>query len=158
MTHVTRWLNQTQQRAWRSYIAGSLRLYERLDRELRETHSLSMLEYEILVRLSEAPDRRIRMAELAESAHQSRSRLSHTVARLERAKLVKRSSCLDDRRGVYAVLTDDGFARLEKAAQSHVQGVREYFVDVIDDESLVATGKVMKLVGERLGPPWDDPA
>jgi DNA-binding MarR family transcriptional regulator len=155
VTYVTtRWLSRSEQRAWRSYIEGSLRLYERLDRELREGHGLSMPEYEILVRLSEAPDRRIRMAELAESANQSRSRLSHTVSRLERSRLVRRDSCPEDRRGVFAVLTDEGFARLERAAHTHVRGVREHLVDLVSSEDLVVVGQVMGIVASKLGPPY----
>lgn len=150
---TTRWLTTGEQRAWRSYIEGSLRLYERLDRELREAHGLSMPEYEILVRLSEARDRRIRMAELAESANQSRSRLSHTVTRLERSRLVRRDSCPEDRRGVFAVLTDEGFARLDQAAHTHVRGVREHLVDLVSSEDLATIGRVMALVANKLGPP-----
>lgn len=153
MTHVTtRWLSESEQRSWRAYIEGSLRLYERLDRDLREGHGLSMPEYEILVRLSEAPDRRIRMAELAESANQSRSRLSHTVARLERAHLVVRDTCPDDRRGVFAVLTDEGFRRLEEASHTHVRGVREHFVDLVSDDEFAVIGHGMGLVANKLGP------
>ncbi|MQA25732.1 MAG: MarR family transcriptional regulator [Micromonosporaceae bacterium] len=148
-----RWLNEVEQRHWRSYIAGSLRLYERLDRELREGHGLSMPEYEILVRLSEAPDRRIRMAELAESAHQSRSRLSHTVSRLQRAKLVSRDTCPEDRRGVFAVLTPEGMTRLREAAETHVRGVREHLVDVIDDTDFAVLGRLLQEVGDKLGTP-----
>ncbi len=151
---TTRWLTRAEQRSWRSYIEGSLRLYERLDRELRDGHGLSMAEYEILVRLSEVPDRRIRMAELAESANQSRSRLSHTVARLERSRLVRRDSCPEDRRGVFAVLTDEGFARLEQAAHTHVRGVREHLVDLVSSEDLVVVGRVMGVVAGKLGPPY----
>ena len=156
VTHVTepRWLSDAQQRHWRSYLAGSLRLHERLDRELREGHGLSMPEYEILVRLSEAQDCRIRMSELAESAHQSRSRLSHTVSRLEKAGLVVRDNCPDDRRGVFAVLTDAGLAQLEEAAKTHVRGVREHLVDLLDDADFEALGRAMRLVGSKLGPPW----
>ncbi|MGH3730015.1 MAG: MarR family winged helix-turn-helix transcriptional regulator [Micromonosporaceae bacterium] len=151
---TTRWLSQPQQRSWRSYIEGSLRLYERLDRELRDSHGLSMAEYEILVRLSEAAEHRIRMAELAESANQSRSRLSHTVSRLEKARLVVRDTCADDRRGVFAVLTEEGFARLQAAAHTHVRGVREHFVDLVEEEDFAAVGRAMAVVAGKLGPPY----
>jgi DNA-binding MarR family transcriptional regulator len=154
VTYVTtRWLSQDQQRSWRCFIEGTLRLYERLDRELRESHGLSMPEYEILVRLSEVPERRIRMAELAESANQSRSRLSHTVTRLERQRLVVRDTCADDRRGVFAVLTDEGYARLEEASHTHVTGVREHFVDLVSDDDLEVIGRGMGVVASKLGPP-----
>jgi DNA-binding MarR family transcriptional regulator len=84
------WLDPDQQRSWRAYLVGTTLLMDRLDRDLRENHDLSMPEYEILVRLSEAPDRRMRMAELAGSVSHSRSRITHTVARLEKAGLVTR--------------------------------------------------------------------
>ncbi len=80
MPSTTRWLDADQQRAWRAYIVGTTLLLERLDRDLREGHDLSHPEYEILVRLSEAPDRQLRMAELADSVKNSRSRITHTIA------------------------------------------------------------------------------
>ncbi|MEJ7707684.1 MAG: MarR family transcriptional regulator [Nocardioidaceae bacterium] len=82
---------------------------ERLDRDLREGHGLSLPEYEILVRLSEAPEHRLRMAELADSVKNSRSRITHAVTRLEKAGLVGRSQCTSDGRGVFAILTDHGY-------------------------------------------------
>src|SRR5690242_16266747 len=136
-----RWLDADQQRDWRAYIEGSVRLADLLDRELKAQHGITAAEYEVLVRLSEAPDRRLRMAELAEHASQSRSRLSHPVARLECKGLVSRGTCGDDKRGVNAKLTDAGFAFLEKAARDHVATVREYFVDVLDPADLEAVGR-----------------
>jgi DNA-binding MarR family transcriptional regulator len=146
-----RWLDASQQRDWRAYVDGSVRLTEIMDRDLKTRHGLSVSEYEILVRLSEAPDRRLRMAELAENASQSRSRLSHTCSRLESKGLVKRDSCPNDKRGVYAHLTDDGFAALDRAARDHVETVREYFIDVIDPQDLEAVGRAFSLVLKRLG-------
>src|SRR5690349_23951431 len=99
-----RWLNATEQLHWRAYVAGSTQLWEVLDRDLKTGHGLTMAEYEILVRLSESPGRRLRMAELAESAYQSRSRLSHTCSRLESKGLVSREPCEGDKRGVNAIL------------------------------------------------------
>jgi DNA-binding MarR family transcriptional regulator len=142
----TRWLDAAQQRDWRAFIEGSVRLLDLLDRDLKARHSLTISEYEILVRLSEAPDHRLRMAELAASASQSRSRLSHTCGRLESKGLVRRDSCPGDKRGVFAVLTDQGFAILEEAAGDHVAAVREYFVDVIDPDDLEALGRAFRTV------------
>ena len=146
----TRWLDPEQQRDWRAFVDGVARLTDKLDRVLRDRHGLSMPEYEILVRLSEADERRQRMADLAESVSHSRSRLSHTVGRLESDGLVRRESCGGDGRGVFAVLTDDGYARLAAAAHDHVTSVREYFVDVIDPSDLVAIGRAFRAVAERL--------
>jgi DNA-binding MarR family transcriptional regulator len=145
-----RWLDALQQRDWRAYVEGSIRLTDLLDRDLKAKHGLTMAEYEILVRLSEAPDRRLRMAELAEVASQSRSRLSHTVSRLECKGLVARDTCGADKRGVNASLTDEGFAFLSKAAVDHVATVREYFIDVIDPADLAAVGRVFTAVAEQV--------
>src|SRR3954452_15143891 len=84
---VVPWLDDEQQRLWRAYMFGTLALLDKLDRDLKR-HNLSLSEYEVLVRLSEAPDRRIRMADLAASTNQSRSRLTHTITRMERTGLV----------------------------------------------------------------------
>jgi DNA-binding MarR family transcriptional regulator len=146
----TRWLEATQQRDWRAFIAGSARLTERLDRVLREKHGLSLPEYEILVRLSEADQRRLRMADLAESVSHSRSRLSHTVGRLETDGLVRRESCFGDGRGVFAVLTASGLDRLETASHDHVTSVREFLVDIVDPDDLVAIGRAFRAVVHKL--------
>ncbi len=145
-----RWLDPIQQRDWRAYVEGSIRLTDLLDRDLKAKHGLTMAEYEILVRLSEAPDRRLRMAELAEVASQSRSRLSHTVSRLEYKGLVARGTCGADKRGVNAELTDEGFAFLSRAAVDHVACVREFFVDVIDPDDLAAIGRAFTAISERV--------
>lgn len=145
-----RWLDAAQQRDWRAFIDGSRRLAEALDQDLKANHGLSVAEYEIMVRLSEAPDRTMRMAELAARASQSRSRLSHTVTRLEQAGFVARRACPEDKRGVLCTLTDQGFTALEKAAPSHVAVVRDLFVDVIDPDDLAAIGRGFRAVTERL--------
>ena len=145
-----RWLDAAQQRDWRTYVDGSIRLTEIMDRDLKTRHGLSVSEYEILVRLSEAPERRLRMAELAENASQSRSRLSHTCARLESKGLVERDNCPNDKRGVFANLTDEGLAVLERAARDHVETVRDHFIDVIAPEDLEAVGRAFGAVLKRL--------
>src|SRR3954471_18691680 len=128
----TRWLSSEQQRAWRAFIIGSTLLTDTLDRELRQEHGLSLGEYEILVRLSESPDRTLRMAQIAESMQHSRSRVTHTVSRMEKAGLIKRVAAEDDKRGVDAVMTPEGWELLKAAAHTHVTGVRAHFVDVAD--------------------------
>ncbi|WP_067450879.1 MarR family winged helix-turn-helix transcriptional regulator [Actinomadura macra] len=146
-----RWLDATQQRHWRAYVDGSVRLTEIMDRDLKTKHGLSVSEYEILVRLSEAPERRLRMAELADNASQSRSRLSHTCSRLESKGLVMRDSCPNDKRGVFAHLTDAGFAALERAARDHVETVRTYLIDVVEPNDLEAIGRAFSAVLKRMG-------
>ncbi len=145
VTTAPRWLDADQQRVWRTYLLGSARLAQRLDADLR-TFGLDLGEYEILVTLSEAPERRVRMSELAEAVHQSRSRLTHTITRMENAGLVERSSCPTDRRGVWAHLTDEGFRLLEVAAPSHVEGVRRNFVEAMTAEDYAAVGRAFAAV------------
>lgn len=150
-TEETRWLDEHQQVQWRAFLGGITVLMDQLDRDMRAEHELSMAEYEILVRLSEIDERAIRMADLAAALSHSRSRITHTIGRLERAGLVQRIQCDTDGRGVTAVLTDKGFDTLSKAAHTHVRGVREYFVDLASPADFDAVGRVMSAVQEKLG-------
>lgn len=147
---MTQWLTTEQQRAWRAYLLGSTLLGERLERDLREKHDLSLAEYEILVRLSESECRALRMAELADSVKNSRSRITHTVNRLAADGFVVRRECDSDGRGVIAALTDKGHAKLVDAAPDHVRSVREALVDVIAAEDLAALGRAFDAVADRL--------
>jgi DNA-binding MarR family transcriptional regulator len=146
----TPWLSQEQQRSWRAFLGGITVLMDQLDRDLRTQHDLSLGEYEILVRLSEAPLRSIRMAELASAVSHSRSRVTHTISRLERDGIVRRDMCSSDGRGVNAVLTDHGFSVLEKAAHTHVRGVHDYLIENADPADFAALGRVMEKVIETL--------
>ena len=141
-----RWLTDEQQRSWRAFLLGSARLTEALTRQLESEAGVSLSEYEILVRLSEVPGRTLRMSELAASLVHSRSRLTHTVSRLERRGLVRRENCLADGRGVNCVMTDEGFTLLDEAAPGHVRAVRANLVDVLDDDQLRALGEAMALI------------
>ncbi|GAA1392570.1 MarR family transcriptional regulator [Luteococcus peritonei] len=141
----TLWLTEEQQRIWRSYLLGVARIDSYLDQDLRR-HGLDLGEYEILVCLSEAEGRRLRMSELADLVHQSRSRLTHAVARMENSGWVARSSAPEDRRGVVAQLTDKGYELLEQAAPSHVSAVRRVLVDNVSEEDFAALGRVMRAV------------
>ncbi|GAA0192960.1 MULTISPECIES: MarR family winged helix-turn-helix transcriptional regulator [unclassified Aeromicrobium] len=146
----TPWLDADQQQWWRSYMGGTTVLIDQLDRDLRAAHDLSMAEYEILVRLSEADDRSIRMAELAAAVSHSRSRITHTIARLERDGIVRRTASCTDGRGVSAVLTDHGYEVLGQAAHTHVRGVHEYLVSRCSREDLEAVGRVFEAVRDGL--------
>jgi DNA-binding MarR family transcriptional regulator len=136
MTQAPRWLDARQQRAWRSFLAASRLLHAELDRELQRDSGMPHTYYEILVRLSEAPERVLRMSELADASESSRSRLSHAVSRLEEAGWVVRETCATDRRGAYARLTDEGFAAVAAAAPSHVASVRRLLIDRLTEEQL----------------------
>ena len=146
----TEWLDAGQQQAWRAYLVGTTLLMDRLDRDLRELHGIALTEYEILVRLSEAPDRRMRMAVLASALSHSRSRVTHTVARMQSGGLVERDSDLADGRGVEAVLTGLGYQTLVEAAPTHVNGVRQCLVDLASEEDLAGIGRVFGAVADNL--------
>ncbi|MFN8169657.1 MAG: MarR family transcriptional regulator [Candidatus Nanopelagicales bacterium] len=147
---MTRWLTPEQQRHWRAYIAATELLQDRLSRELQTAHGLTMADYEILVRLSEAPDRQLRMSQLADITLSSRSRLSHQIDRMEKAGLVRREACESDRRGAHAVLTEHGWETLVEAAPTHVSGVREHFVDQLSEKEFAALGRALAIVADHL--------
>ena len=131
-----RWLDAQEQRTWRAFVGATHLLFDRLDRELQRDAGIPHAYYEILVWLSEAPDRSLRMSELAHRTRSSRSRLSHAVARLEDRGWVARRDCPTDKRGQIATLTDDGFAALTAAAPGHVAGVRAHLLDPLTPEQM----------------------
>jgi DNA-binding MarR family transcriptional regulator len=146
----TRWLDADQQSSWRAFVVGVTLLLDRLDADLQHSFGLSLTEYEILVRLSERPERQMRMAQLADALAHSRSRVTHTVTRMERAGLVLRTSSPEDGRGIVCGLTDEGYAVLVAAAHVHVNGVRDYLVDLVSPDDFRALGRVMDAVSDRL--------
>lgn len=129
-----RWLDEAEMAAWRSYIVATLRLRQRLHRELAAGHDVSLTDYEVLVCLEMQPAHRMRMSELAVLMGSTKSRLSHQVGRLEDADLVRRVRDPEDKRGVITELTDEGKALLEKAAPTHVEGVREHLIDLLSPQ------------------------
>jgi DNA-binding MarR family transcriptional regulator len=144
------WLDPAQQRSWRALIMGMTLLTDRLDDDLRRSCNLSLVEYEILVRLSEAEDRRLRMAQLADALAHSRSRVTHTVARMEAAGLVQRSTSPEDGRGILAAMTPKGHKLLVRVAPVHVNGVRQHLVDLVSAEDFEAVGRVFDAVSDHL--------
>lgn len=137
---MTKWLTQEEQQSWRAWISASRLLNQKLSEVLEEKHGLTLSDYEILAWLSEAPEQRLRMSELAKYSLVSKSRLTHQIARLEAEGLVTRKSCKNDGRGLYASLTKRGFNLLVKAAPDHVQSVRDNLVDVLGQEAFSALG------------------
>lgn len=131
-----RWLDADEQRTWRAFFGATQLLFDRLDRELQRDAGMPHAYYEILVWLSEAPDRALRMSDLARRTRSSRSRLSHAVARLEERGWICRRDCDSDKRGQIAVLTDAGFAALAAAAPGHVEGVRTHLLDPLSPEQI----------------------
>ena len=146
----TRWLDAEQQRSWRALVMGTTLLFDRLDDDLRRSFDISLVEYEILVRLSEREGRQLRMAQLADALSHSRSRVTHTVARMERAGLVERCTSPDDGRGILARMTDAGWDLLVRVAHVHVNGVRDHLVDLASGEDFAAVGRVMNAVADHL--------
>ena len=126
-----RWLTEDEQTTWRLFLAATRHLFEALDRELQLEAGISHSYYVLLVALSEAPARSLRMHELARLTGSSPSRLSHAVARLEEAGWVERCRSADDRRGALATLTDLGFATVAAAAPIHVESVRRHLFDLL---------------------------
>jgi DNA-binding MarR family transcriptional regulator len=128
----TRWLDDDEQRLWRAWLRVHTRLVVRLDAELQAAHGLTFSDYEVLVNLSEAPERSVRMAELAERLRLSPSGLTRRLDGLVHEGMVVRRKCPSDGRGSLATLTEAGMARLQEAAPTHVAGVRRYFVDPLN--------------------------
>ena len=147
---MTKWLNDEQQKHWRAWIAATTLLSDQLNRELQETNGLTLADYEILVRLSDAPDRKIRMSDLASITLSSRSRLTHQINRMEDAGLVTREACEDDRRGQLCAMTNLGWKTLVAAAPSHVASVRSHFVDVLSAEEYAALGRAAGKIATHL--------
>ena len=145
----TRWLTPDEQRAWGAYIRLAKMLMRQLDRDLHP-FGLSTNDYEILVELSEAPETRLRMTELADLTAQSRSRLSHQITRMEAKGLVRREGCDGDKRGTFAVITTRGQALIERVAPSHVDSVRRHFIDQICPEHLEVLTEAYEPVLNRL--------
>lgn len=147
---MTRWLSEGEQRSWRSWLAANLLVPDRLGRDLQEQAGLTLADYEILVWLSEAPDRRVRMSDLATKTLSSRSRLSHQIDRMQKAGYVSREECGDDRRGFFAVLTDVGWQTLVEAAPAHVESVRQRLVDVLTPEEFAELGRINQKIVDAL--------
>jgi DNA-binding MarR family transcriptional regulator len=145
-----RWLTATESRAWRSWLDVMRLLPNQLEDRLHERNDLNLTDYQVLVELTESPEGRLRMTELAQRTSLSKSRLSHQIGRMERAGLVARAECASDRRGQFAVITEAGWALIRSAAPGHVEDVRALFLDLMTPEQLDAVGTVMGLIAEKL--------
>ncbi|MEU2434268.1 MULTISPECIES: MarR family winged helix-turn-helix transcriptional regulator [unclassified Streptomyces] len=146
---ATRWLSDTEQCAWRTYLDVNRLLTYQMEKDL-QPFGLTMNDYEILVNLSESADRRMRMSDLAAATLQSKSRLSHQITRMENAGLVRREHCESDRRGLYAVLTDHGTETMQKVAPHHVESVRQHFIDMLTPEALADLRASLTPVADHL--------
>ncbi len=141
MTDDTPWLDERQQRLWRGWIALTTQLPAALHRQLQADSGLSLQDFEVLVRLTEATDGRARVTDLANAAGWERSRLSHHIKRMEGRGLVQRQECCDDGRGAFVVLTPSGRDAIERAAPGHARTVRDLvFASLSDAELDIVTG------------------
>ncbi|MGW0467018.1 MarR family winged helix-turn-helix transcriptional regulator [Streptomyces sp. NPDC003027] len=147
-----RWLSDEEQGVWRAYLHATTLLEDHLDRQLQRDAGMPHIYYGLLVQLSHAPRRRLRMTELAKGAKITRSRLSHAVARLEKNGWVAREDCPSDKRGQFAHLTDEGFAVLERTAPGHVAAVRQAMFDRLTPRQVEQLGEIMRLMAEGLEP------
>lgn len=147
-----RWLSDEEQRVWRSYLHATTLLEDHLDRQLQRDAGMPHIYYGLLVQLSQAPRRRMRMTELAKDAKITRSRLSHAVARLEKNGWVSREDCPSDKRGQYAALTDEGYEVLRRTAPGHVDAVRQALFDRLSPEQVEQLGGIMRTLAEGLQP------
>ena len=147
-----RWLDTEERRVWLSWVLSTRLLWDELEQELQRDAGMGFGYYDILVMLSEAPNRTRRMSELADATQSSRSRLSHAVSRLERLGWIRRESCPTDRRGANAVLTDAGFTALEAAAPHHVESVRNHLFDQLSPEQLQQLRDIGEVLLDHLLP------
>jgi len=137
---------------WRAFLMAHARVTRRLDEELRAEHDLSLAEYDALVTIAEAPDRRIRMRQLADRVILSKSGVTRLIDRLVLDGLVARDACLTDARGAEAVLTPAGLDRLRRASRTHLRGIAEHFLGVVDDTDLPTIERSMLAVADRACP------
>ncbi len=145
-----RWLSGPEQKSWRKYLTGSQLLQTQVEADLRENFGIGLAEYEILVRLSEHENRSMRMAQLASDTTMSRSRLTHSVARMEKKGLLARCPIPEDGRGVNCAMTEAGWNLLVSAAPTHVESVRESLVDLLSPAEMAALGTIFSKVTHHL--------
>ncbi|MCF3107025.1 MarR family transcriptional regulator [Streptomyces roseoverticillatus] len=154
-----RWLTDAEQDVWRAYLHATTLLEDHLDRQLQRDAGMPHVYYGLLVNLSEAPRRRLRMTDLARHAKITRSRLSHAIARLEKSGWVRREDCPSDKRGQLAVLTDEGYEMLRRSAPGHVAAVRAALFDRLSPEQVAQFGEMCRTIATGLQPagadlPW----
>ncbi|MET8306450.1 MarR family transcriptional regulator [Micromonospora sp. NPDC005173] len=150
-----RWLDEQEQSAWRGYRQMRHLLDLELARELMRDAGLSEPDYDVLSDLSETPDQRLRLSELADRMLWSRSRLSHHLTRMQQRGLVTREECATDGRGAVVALTAEGRRAIEAAAPGHVAAVRRHFIDLLTPDEIVALDALTHRVVDHLTGPDD---
>ncbi|GAA4098353.1 MarR family winged helix-turn-helix transcriptional regulator [Nonomuraea soli] len=132
---------------WRLLHRAQVQIAGRLEDDLMKAHDLPLASYEVLLRLSEAPGLRLRMNDLAHRVLLSRSGLTRLVDRLQREGLVSREACESDARGLYAVLTAQGKARVEEATPVYLRGIRRHFLDLLDPDDVGRCREMLAKLG-----------
>ncbi|MEO5654048.1 MAG: MarR family transcriptional regulator [Marmoricola sp.] len=152
MTSESHWLSDTQQQVWRRWLATNALLPGALHRELQADAGLSLPDFHVLVQLTESPEARVRVTDLARTLTWERSRLSHHVTRMEKRGLVNREECPDDGRGAFVTLTAEGRATIERAAPAHALTVRSLVFDQLSEQEIDILGSALDKVLARLDP------
>ncbi|MDI6410080.1 MarR family transcriptional regulator [Streptomyces albus] len=147
----TPWLNDDEQRMWREWLHLDAELLATLNREMQAEAGLSNPDYQVLAVLSESPEGRVRISDLAASLQWERSRVSHHVARMEKRELVSRLECPDDGRGAFVRITGTGQAAIERAAPGHVRAVRRLVFDALTPEEVARLGEIFHRLRSRIG-------
>lgn len=143
-----KWLNSTEMRLWRAFLASASGVTTALDAQLKAETGISFDDYEVLVFLSEAPDRRLRMSELSTALIHSKSRLTQRVDRLTTRGWVERVRCVEDARGTWAVITKEGMAAIDAAAPQHLAHVRESFIDHFTADEKAVVMKALERIAD----------
>ncbi|MCP2280627.1 DNA-binding transcriptional regulator, MarR family [Nocardia amikacinitolerans] len=146
---MTKWLDPVEQRAWRAVVALMTRLPSALDTQLQRESGVTHFEYWVLTLLSEEPGHRLQMSDLAHKANASLSRLSHVISKLERMGWAQRSATVG-RRGVQAVLTDDGYLKVVEAAPGYLDAVRRLVFDGLDATQKAQLADLSEVLAQRL--------
>jgi DNA-binding MarR family transcriptional regulator len=144
MSSDFRWLTAEEQRVWRRWLTLNAQLSATLQRELQDDAGLSTQDYEVLVHLTDNPEGRMRVTDLARLMQWERSRVSHHVTRMERRRLVQRVECAEDGRGAFVVITPQGRAAIEQAAPGHVNTVRRLVFDALTTEEVDAFATIIE--------------
>lgn len=144
------WLSEAEQRLWRRWLRVNALLPAILHRELQAESGLSLSDFEVLARLTDSQDGRVRVSDLARALQWEKSRVSHHVTRMERRGLVKREECADDGRGAFVVLSPGGLAAIDQAAPGHVRTVRRVVFDTLSQDDTEALAAVIDKVLARL--------
>ncbi|MEU2339690.1 MarR family transcriptional regulator [Streptomyces sp. NPDC006654] len=147
---TTRWLTSKEQRAWRAFMAATNLLEDAIDRQLQQDAGMPHLYYGILANLSEEPERKLRMTDLAARSKITRSRLTYAVTRLEKDGLIRREDCQWDKRSSFAILTDKGMAALERTAPGHVETVRAAVFDHLSEEQVTQLEEISSVIARAL--------